>query len=83
VHIKKVINYLRGRADNDTRHAGYHCDDYIKSLHSILSCIVLNAEIQPDQSMNGSTDVYAVPLDDIDLAKKALEDYKSFDPCKG
>ncbi len=43
-----------------------------RKLRDALSNIVANAQIQPDASMGGMTDVYAVPLDDIDEARSAL-----------
>ena len=41
-------------------------------LLKLLSTIVLNAKLQPDAGMNGSTDCYAVPLEDIEAARDAL-----------
>jgi hypothetical protein len=41
-------------------------------LRRLLENIVINAEVQPDVRMNGATDVYAVPLDDIEQAREAL-----------
>lgn len=37
-----------------------------------LAIIVLNATLQPDASMGGTTDCYAVPTDDIDAARRVL-----------
>ena len=46
-------------------------------LLGMLEVIVANAVIQPDASMQGTTDCYAVPLADIDAARafiaKAME----------
>ena len=40
----------------------------------ILGCIVLNARLQPDAAMGGTTDCYAVPLDDVDAARALLDE---------
>ena len=37
----------------------------IEMLREALARICLNASIQPDAAMKGSTDCYAVPMDDI------------------
>lgn len=37
-----------------------------------LAIIVANAVVQPDASMGGMTDTYAVPLDDIEAARALL-----------
>ena len=42
------------------------------TLRAALEVIVANAEIIPDPHMSGATDIYAVPLDDIDTARAAL-----------
>jgi len=39
----------------------------------LLEIIVLNAAIGPDAKMDGFTDCYHVPLDDIDRAKEWLK----------
>jgi hypothetical protein len=39
----------------------------------VLGIIVQNAEVQPDASMKGATDCYAVPLDDIEAARTLLK----------
>ena len=44
----------------------------VRELESIISIITLNARLQPDASMGGSTDCYAVPLSDIADARAAL-----------
>lgn len=44
------------------------------ALRTALENIVANAVIQPDASMAGTTDCYAVPLDDIEAARRALEE---------
>lgn len=41
-----------------------------------LRIITTNAKVQPDASMEGATDIYAVPLDDIDTALALLETLK-------
>ncbi len=41
-------------------------------LIEILECIVLNAVCIPDPRMDGTTDTYSVPMDDIDTARKIL-----------
>jgi NAD/NADP transhydrogenase beta subunit len=41
-------------------------------LLEALMVIVANAVIQPDAKMNGSTDIYAVPIEDIDAARAAI-----------
>ena len=41
-------------------------------LLEALSIIVANARVQPDASMGGTTDCYAVPLCDLDFARAAL-----------
>jgi hypothetical protein len=43
--------------------------DHIADLQAALQNIVTNASIQPDASMGGATDCYAVPLDDIEHAR--------------
>lgn len=43
-----------------------------KKLQEVLSVIVANAEVIRDPRMNGATDCYAVPLDDIEAAKELL-----------
>lgn len=35
-------------------------------LHQQLTCIRLNAKLVPDPAMQGATDCYTVPLDDIE-----------------
>lgn len=40
-----------------------------EELLSALTCVVLNAAMQPDASMGGLTDCYAVPFDDIEAAR--------------
>jgi hypothetical protein len=42
------------------------------TLRAALEVIVANAEIIPDPHMSGATDIYAVPLDDIDTARAAI-----------
>jgi len=42
------------------------------ALLEILQIIIANARMQPDASMNGATDIYAVPLDDIEAARAAI-----------
>ena len=42
-------------------------------LLEVLSTIVANAELQSDARMDYTTDIYAVPLDDINAAKTAIE----------
>ena len=37
----------------------------IERLREVLTLICLNASIQPDAAMDGTTDCYAVPMDDI------------------
>jgi hypothetical protein len=44
----------------------------LAKAHTIISVICANARMQPDASMNGSTDIYAVPLDDIETASQWL-----------
>ena len=41
-------------------------------LRAALRIIVANAQIIPDASMGGATDIYAVPLGDIDAARAAI-----------
>lgn len=43
-----------------------------QNLGDILRNILANARVQPDAAMNGTTDVYAVPLEDIEAARSAL-----------
>ena len=38
-------------------------------LMQLLDVLLLNARLIPDQAMNGTTDVYAVPIDDIDALR--------------
>ncbi len=42
----------------------------------LLSNIVLNARFQRDRTMGGFTDVYGVPLDDIEKARMFLDRIK-------
>jgi len=46
--------------------------EYVK-LYEVLSIIVTNAQMIPDPRMEGATDTYAVPLDDILAAQKLLD----------
>ena len=46
------------------------------ALLEALSVIVLNAVIGPDAKMNGTTDCYHVPIDDIDNARALLKSAK-------
>jgi hypothetical protein len=39
----------------------------------MLDIIVTNARMIPDPAMQGATDIYAVPLDDIDNAEELLK----------
>lgn len=41
-------------------------------LLAALSCIVLNARLQPDAHMAGTTDCYAIPTDDIKAARAVI-----------
>lgn len=41
-------------------------------LLAALSCIVLNARLQPDAHMAGTTDCYAIPTDDIEAARAVI-----------
>jgi hypothetical protein len=41
-------------------------------IREALKTIVLNAELIPDPNMGGFTDIYAVPIEDIERAKELL-----------
>ena len=43
-----------------------------KQLRELLSIICTNAVLIPDPRMDGATDTYSVPLDDIEAAYAAL-----------
>ena len=47
-------------------------EEEIDKLKTILDIIINNAVLQPDARMSGSTDCYAVPLDDIETARDIL-----------
>lgn len=49
------------------------CSKLERDLLAMLEIMVANAELIPDPRMNGSTDVYAVPLDDVEEARRLLE----------
>lgn len=51
---------------------GHHELWMVGELRELLRCIVLNSVIGPGTTMNGTTDCYHVPVDDIDNAKKIL-----------
>ncbi len=57
-------------------------EDTIERLHEALSCICLNASIQPDRAMGGATDCYAVPLDDIQNGRAVLKYTQRREPNK-
>lgn len=40
-------------------------------IERAISCVVANAEIAPDPRMEGATDCYLVPLEDIDALRNA------------
>ena len=45
----------------------YHLEvDKVAALRETLDRIRANAEVVPDPRMEGATDVYAIPLDDLD-----------------
>jgi hypothetical protein len=46
-------------------------------LLEALSVITLNATVQPDASMNGSSDIYAVPICDIESARKLIAEVEA------
>jgi hypothetical protein len=50
-------------------------------LQAALATIVANAKFQPDASTGGATDCYAVPLDDIDSARKLIADHSKGEPA--
>ena len=65
---------------NGTRHAGIgagcqtcHSTGEVFTADELLSMIVGNAVVGPDAAMNGATDCYHVPLDDIDAAREWLQ----------
>jgi hypothetical protein len=45
-------------------------------LENILSIISLNATIIPDPAMKETTDIYSVPIDDIEAARALLRKYR-------
>ena len=62
-----------------TRHAGIgagcatcHSTGAVFAPAELLGIIVANAVIGPDAAMNGKTDCYHVPSDDIDAARELL-----------
>jgi hypothetical protein len=46
-------------------------------LLEVLAVITLNATVQPDASMNGSSDIYAVPICDIESARKLIAEVEA------
>ena len=63
-----------------TRHAGIgagcqtcHSTGRVLSARGMLRIIVNNAKIGPDAAMDGATDCYHVPSDDIDAAREWLQ----------
>jgi len=46
----------------------------LRRVEAAAQCAVLNAVLIPDPQMQGTTDTYAVPLDDIIALRAALED---------
>lgn len=53
--------------------------DAAEELRAALENIVANAHTIPDPSMEGATDIAAVPLDDIEQARAALGKHKEND----
>jgi hypothetical protein len=51
------------------------------SPSELLTNIVMNAVIQPDASMGGQADCYAVPLDDIEAAREELRRLREKKPA--
>lgn len=47
-----------------------------EELLGMLQTIYINARVQPDPSMGGATDIYTVPLADIESARALVEKYK-------
>jgi len=52
-----------------------HSTGEVASAAELLGVIVANAVIGPDATMQGSTDCYHVPVDDIDLAREWLTEH--------
>lgn len=48
------------------------CANRYQELVDILGVIVANAKMVPDMTMNGTTDTYVVPIDDIEKAQDVL-----------
>ena len=61
-HIRPVLDHLK------TAHYGD------SSLEEVAAIAVFNAEMIPDPRRGGQTDVYAVPLDDIEKLREVLRD---------
>lgn len=68
------MNTPTARAASNSRLAGDIQDAFkgYVELHQALSNIVLNARMIPDPSMQGATDIYTVPMDDIDAARNLI-----------
>ena len=73
-----------------TRHAGIgagcqtcHSTGEIFTAPELLEIIVANARLVPDPSMEGTTDCYHVPVDDIDAAGEWLKDARTIVESQG
>jgi hypothetical protein len=49
-----------------------------ENVLEVLRNIVMNAKIGPDTAMNGETDCYHIPIDDVEAAKKILEEDRAW-----
>jgi len=66
---------IKARADA----AGFGVAEYVRRaalgrsrFHDAAAFVLANAEVGPDPRMDGMTDCYLVPLDDIEMLRTAL-----------
>ena len=48
--------------------------DWAAAIEEAARCVVANAVVGPDAAMDGATDCYHVPLEDVDALRRALEE---------
>jgi len=68
--LRTVVSMLS--VDYREKSLAHKAAEEIATLRRHLSTIVANAIVGPDAAMNGSTDCYHVPLDDIEAARDVL-----------
>jgi hypothetical protein len=57
---------------------GQEENDMEEKILEVLLNIVMNAQIGPDIATCGETDCYHVPIDDVEAAKKILEEDRAW-----